>query len=71
MADLEVRRPTLEDTYLHMVHRDGGDGPGAGIESGGGGAGVESGPGIAGEGEGESTGGGSGGAGASDGERQA
>ncbi|MFI5521457.1 ABC transporter ATP-binding protein [Streptomyces platensis] len=23
VADLEVRRPTLEDTYLHMVHRDG------------------------------------------------
>ncbi|AOP45509.1 ABC transporter ATP-binding protein [Streptomyces lydicus] len=22
IADLEVRRPTLEDTYLHMVHRD-------------------------------------------------
>lgn len=22
---LEVRRPTLEDTYLHMVHRDDGD----------------------------------------------
>lgn len=22
VADLEVRRPTLEDTYLHMVHRD-------------------------------------------------
>lgn len=69
VADLEVRRPTLEDTYLHMVHRDGGDGPGAGIESGGGGAGAESGPGIV--SEGESTGGGSGGAGASDGERQA
>ncbi|WP_435839675.1 ABC transporter ATP-binding protein [Streptomyces caniferus] len=69
VADLEVRRPTLEDTYLHMVHRDGGDGPGSGIESGSGGAGVESGPGIV--SEGESTGGGSGGAGASDGERQA
>ncbi|MFF1958125.1 ABC transporter ATP-binding protein [Streptomyces sp. NPDC058220] len=28
IADLEVRRPTLEDTYLHMVHRedDGTDG---------------------------------------------
>ncbi|WP_425608604.1 ABC transporter ATP-binding protein [Streptomyces albipurpureus] len=28
IADLEVRRPTLEDTYLHMVHRkaDGADG---------------------------------------------
>ncbi|GAA2258367.1 multidrug ABC transporter ATP-binding protein [Streptomyces ruber] len=27
IADLEVRRPTLEDTYLHMVHReDGGTG---------------------------------------------
>ncbi|MGY5128001.1 ABC transporter ATP-binding protein [Streptomyces nigrescens] len=25
VADLEVRRPTLEDTYLHMVHRDAGD----------------------------------------------
>ncbi|MEV5807225.1 ABC transporter ATP-binding protein [Streptomyces parvulus] len=23
IAGLEVRRPTLEDTYLHMVHRDG------------------------------------------------
>ncbi|MGC9539000.1 ABC transporter ATP-binding protein [Streptomyces sp. UG1] len=23
IADLEVRRPTLEDTYLHMVHREG------------------------------------------------
>lgn len=22
IADLEVRRPTLEDTYLHMVHRE-------------------------------------------------
>ncbi|WP_328547113.1 ABC transporter ATP-binding protein [Streptomyces platensis] len=28
VADLEVRRPTLEDTYLHMVHRDAGDGAG-------------------------------------------
>jgi len=28
VADLEVRRPTLEDTYLHMVHRDAGDGTG-------------------------------------------
>jgi ABC-2 type transport system ATP-binding protein len=26
IADLEVRRPTLEDTYLHMVHRE-DDGP--------------------------------------------
>ncbi|GHH17775.1 ABC transporter ATP-binding protein [Streptomyces lanatus] len=25
IADLEVRRPTLEDTYLHMVHREDGD----------------------------------------------
>ncbi|MFF2811491.1 ABC transporter ATP-binding protein [Streptomyces sp. NPDC058000] len=25
IADLEVRRPTLEDTYLHMVHRQGTD----------------------------------------------
>ncbi|MFJ3505393.1 ABC transporter ATP-binding protein [Streptomyces sp. NPDC090135] len=24
IADLEVRRPTLEDTYLHMVHRQAG-----------------------------------------------
>ncbi|MEI5136568.1 ABC transporter ATP-binding protein [Streptomyces libani] len=30
VADLEVRRPTLEDTYLHMVHRDTGDGADAG-----------------------------------------
>ncbi|MGW1378629.1 ABC transporter ATP-binding protein [Streptomyces sp. NPDC002446] len=31
IADLEVRRPTLEDTYLHMVHRDDtADGAGAG-----------------------------------------
>ncbi|MGA5270496.1 ABC transporter ATP-binding protein [Streptomyces lydicamycinicus] len=30
VADLEVRRPTLEDTYLHMVHRDAGDGAGTG-----------------------------------------
>ncbi|GFE24283.1 ABC transporter ATP-binding protein [Streptomyces nigrescens] len=30
VADLEVRRPTLEDTYLHMVHRDTGDGSDAG-----------------------------------------
>ncbi|MFF8374134.1 ABC transporter ATP-binding protein [Streptomyces lydicus] len=28
IADLEVRRPTLEDTYLHMVHRDDTDGAG-------------------------------------------
>ncbi|MGW5673548.1 ABC transporter ATP-binding protein [Streptomyces sp. NPDC003860] len=28
IADLEVRRPTLEDTYLHMVHRE-DDGPDA------------------------------------------
>ena len=26
IADLEVRRPTLEDTYLHMVHREAGHG---------------------------------------------
>lgn len=32
IADLEVRRPTLEDTYLHMVHRD--DGPGDGDRNG-------------------------------------
>lgn len=32
IADLEVRRPTLEDTYLHMVHRD--DGPGDGGRNG-------------------------------------
>lgn len=25
VTGLEVRRPTLEDTYLHMVHRDDGD----------------------------------------------
>ncbi|MDG9726689.1 MULTISPECIES: ABC transporter ATP-binding protein [unclassified Streptomyces] len=25
IADLEVRRPTLEDTYLHMVHRESDD----------------------------------------------
>ncbi|MGW1818650.1 ABC transporter ATP-binding protein [Streptomyces sp. NPDC002125] len=25
IADLEVRRPTLEDTYLHMVHREADD----------------------------------------------
>ncbi|MFI1539740.1 hypothetical protein [Streptomyces anandii] len=24
IADLEVRRPTLEDTYLHMVHEHAG-----------------------------------------------
>jgi ABC-2 type transport system ATP-binding protein len=26
LADLEVRRPTLEDTYLRMLHQEGGDG---------------------------------------------
>ncbi|MGA5564539.1 ABC transporter ATP-binding protein [Streptomyces platensis] len=30
VADLEVRRPTLEDTYLHMVHRHAGDDAGTG-----------------------------------------
>ncbi|MER6030908.1 ABC transporter ATP-binding protein [Streptomyces sp. NPDC001851] len=29
IADLEVRRPTLEDTYLHMVHEHGGGPTGA------------------------------------------
>ncbi|GGY80833.1 multidrug ABC transporter ATP-binding protein [Streptomyces omiyaensis] len=33
IADLEVRRPTLEDTYLHMVHRPAdGEGGGDGAE---------------------------------------
>ncbi|MFF4604602.1 ABC transporter ATP-binding protein [Streptomyces sp. NPDC001339] len=32
IADLEVRRPTLEDTYLHMVHQ--GDAAGAGVPAG-------------------------------------
>ncbi len=40
VPDLEVRRPTLEDTYLHMVHRDeapegaAGDGAEAGAPDG-------------------------------------
>lgn len=36
MADLEVRRPTLEDTYLHMVHREDGAGGGDGARAGAG-----------------------------------
>ena len=31
IADLEVRRPTLEDTYLHMVHRE-ADGAGGAVD---------------------------------------
>ncbi|MFE1171704.1 ABC transporter ATP-binding protein [Streptomyces sp. NPDC058773] len=33
VAGLEVRRPTLEDTYLHMVHRADGHGAGPGATS--------------------------------------
>ncbi|MFE3886576.1 ABC transporter ATP-binding protein [Streptomyces lydicus] len=36
VADLEVRRPTLEDTYLHMVHREDGAGSGDGAGAGAG-----------------------------------
>ncbi|MFD3324907.1 ABC transporter ATP-binding protein [Streptomyces sp. NPDC058701] len=34
ITDLEVRRPTLEDTYLHMVHREAGGTDGAGATDG-------------------------------------
>lgn len=40
VADLEVRRPTLEDTYLHMVHREDGAGNGDGAGAGAGGRGA-------------------------------
>ncbi|MEU9607196.1 ABC transporter ATP-binding protein [Streptomyces sp. NPDC048057] len=34
IPDLEVRRPTLEDTYLHMVHREDESNAGAGAGAG-------------------------------------
>ncbi|REK91457.1 ABC transporter ATP-binding protein [Streptomyces inhibens] len=60
IGDLEVRRPTLEDTYLHMVHREDPAGAGTG-DSAGAGIGETTGAGARGENE----------AGASDGEKRA